>query len=103
MNALDFIHAHAIRSREVLEFVLKNEIAQIEEKHAQYDTFCATAKEMERAGQYDIANVCRETASSILTDLALVQVMYAYMLTGDGVGLSDADIAVIDALPNLKK
>lgn len=102
MTARDFIHARAIRSREVLEFVLKNEIAQIEEKHAQYDTLCATAKELEKAGQYEIANVCDETASRVLADLSLIQAMYAYVLTGEGAGLSSADIGVIEALPYLK-
>lgn len=45
MTALDYIHAHAIHSREVLIFALKNEIAQLEEKHAQYDTFLRCCKD----------------------------------------------------------
>lgn len=102
MTALDFIRAHAIRSREVLKFALENEIAQIEEKHAQHDTLCATAKEMEKAGQYEIATVCNETASGVLADLSLIQAMYAYVLTGDAAGLSSADIDAINALPYLK-
>ena len=103
MNALGFINARAIRSREVLSFVLKNEIAQIEEKHAQYDTLCATAKEVEKAGQYEIATVCRETASEVLADLSLIQSLYAYVLTSDAAGVSSADIDAINALPYLKK
>ncbi len=103
MNALSFIRSRAIRSREILEFVLKNELAQIEEKHAQYDTLGATAKEMEKSGQYEIANVCNETARGVLADLSLTQIMYAYVLTSDAIGLSSADIEAIEALPYLKK
>lgn len=102
MTALGFIRARAIRSREVLSFVLKNEVAQIEEKHAQYDTLCATAKEMEKAGQYEIAKVCNETASEVLVDLSLIQSLYSYVLTGDAAGMSSADIEAINALPYLK-
>ena len=103
MTTLDFIRARAIHSREVLSFVLKNEIAKIEEKHAQYDTLCAKAKEMEKAGQYEIGKVYNEAASGVLADLSLIQSMYAYVLTSDAVGLSAADIDAIKALPYLKK
>ena len=103
MTALDFINARAIRSREVLEFVLEKEIAKIEEKHAQYDTLCATAKTMERAGQSEIAAAYIEAASGVLGDLSLIQCMYAYVLTGEGAGLSRGNIEAIEELPCLKK
>lgn len=57
---------------------------------------------MDRAGQYEIAKVCAETASGILADLSTIQAMYAYVLTGDGAGLSSTDTEAIDALPRLK-
>lgn len=103
MTALDFIRTRNIRSREVLLFVLKNEIAKIEEKHAQYVTYHAAAKAMEKAGQDVVARNILVSANNILVEAGFIQVLYTYVLTGDGVDyLSSADIGVIEALPYLK-
>jgi len=103
MTAQDFINARAIRSREVLQCVLKNELAHIEEKHAQYDSFCAAAKAMENVGQAAIARNILAEANNILAEAGFIQILYTYVINGDGADyLSSADIGAIDSLPYLR-